>query len=114
MKFLQSAIDNGRETVDEKLRDEYVGAPTMADAKSALATLLSLESYGKEEMFDTNKMLNGGTGVYDKDVPLVIDEKKWYHSQQLFNELQHVRDSEHYLPPIIQHVFNDPPSKSVH
>ena len=73
---------------------------------------LSLEAYGAEEMFEVSKMKSGGSGVYDPDVPLVVDETKWQQSKQLFQRLRDVRDAQMYLPPIIQHVLGNPPSQS--
>ena len=72
ISLLKKAIDGNQETVNEKTRDEYLGAPSIADAKSALATVMSLESYCPDHMFDTYRM-EEGTGVYDTDVPIEID-----------------------------------------
>ena len=38
MALLKQAID-GKETVNENVREEYLGAPTLSDATSALATV---------------------------------------------------------------------------
>ena len=109
ISLLKKAIDGNQETVNEKTRDEYLGAPSIADAKSALATVMSLESYCPDHMFDTYRM-EEGTGVYDTDVPIEIDSDVWNRAKMLFEELKDVRDSKEYLPPIVQHVLGNPPS----
>lgn len=111
ISLLKKAIDGNQETVNEKTRDEYLGAPSIADAKSALATVMSLESYCPDHMFDTYRM-EEGTGVYDTDVPIEIDSDVWNRAKVLFEELKDVRDSKEYLPPIVQHVLGNPPSDS--
>ena len=111
ISLLKKAIDGNQETVNEKTRDEYLGAPSIADAKSALATVMSLESYCPDHMFDTYRM-EEGTGVYDTDVPIEIDSDVWNRAKMLFEELKDVRDSKEYLPPIVQHVLGKPPSDS--
>ena len=111
MSLLKRAIDGGQETVDEATRDERLGAPSLSDAKSALATVLSLEAYGEDDQFATYRMLNG-TGAFDTDIPLEINVASWNEAKQMFTDLKDVRDAHEYLPPIIQHVLDQPPSSS--
>ena len=89
-----------------------MSAPTLPDAKAALATVLSLEWYGNDDSFATRRMLNGGSGAYDPDVPLAMDVERWDEAKRMFASLRDVRDSQLYLPPIIQHVLGEPPSRS--
>ena len=112
MNLLRQTVEHGVETVDPLTREEYLGAPTLPDAKAALATVLSLECYGSDDSFGTIRMLNGGSGAYDPDVPLAMDEERWDEAKRMFASLRDVRDSQLYLPPIIQHVLGEPPSRS--
>ena len=112
MDLLRQTVEHDVETVDPWTREEYLGAPTLPDAKAALATVLSLECYGNEDSFATRRMLNGGSGAYDPDVPLAMDVERWDEAKRMFASLRDVRDSQLYLPPIIQHVLGEPPSRS--
>ena len=107
--LLRRAV-KGEESVDEVLEQQFLGAPTISDAKATLAGLLSLQAYGDDASFDL-RHIGQGTGAYDPDKPAKIDAGKWRMAQDLFGQLDDTRHRGDYLPPIISHVLGPAPDQ---
>ena len=109
IELLRHAI-KGDETVEEALEKEFLGAPTISDAKATLAGALSCESYGADSLFDL-KHISSESGAYDCDNPISIDKEKWQEAQNLFKTFDTDRHQLIYLPPIIDHVLGPAPDE---
>ena len=109
IELLRRAV-KGEESVAEVLERQFLGAPTISDAKATLAGALSLQAYGNDDSFDL-RHIGSETGAYDPDKPAMVDLGRWREAQDLFRQLDDAQHRGDYLPPIISHVLGPAPDQ---